>query len=250
MEKIEVTSVIPSWGLVTVEPSSAPTAGPKQVLNDVTDKTSTSASLVAGVVDAATSTPVGGVASSSEQADDPTPQVRESHRVGESAPAVRVAETPTALTEGSGAQADGQTPQFGESAPAVRVTEPPTALTEGSVTQADGQTPQVGESAPAVRVTEPPTTLTRGSVAQADGQTPQVGEPSPIPTPPAGSAPTSSSTSYTPVGPPSGPFFDTSLEEKIADHAIVVRATMSSFSSEVVVDADNKYRTVLKFSLT
>ena len=101
---------------------------------------------------------------------------------------------------------------------------------------------RVGESAPAVRVTEPPTTLTRGSVAQADGQTPQFGEPSPIPTPPAGSAPTSSSTSYIPVAPPSGPFFDTLLEEKIADHAIVVRATMSSFSSEVVVDANNKYQ--------
>ena len=49
---------------------------------------------------------------------------------------------------------------------------------------------------------------------------------------------------------PTESFFRSLLEERIADHAIVVRATMSSFSSEVVVDANNKYRTVLKFSLT
>ena len=43
---------------------------------------------------------------------------------------------------------------------------------------------------------------------------------------------------------------DTLVEEKILDNPIVVRATMASLSSEVVVDADNRHRAVLKFSLS
>ena len=43
---------------------------------------------------------------------------------------------------------------------------------------------------------------------------------------------------------------DTSLEEKIAADDIVVRATMRSLSSEVVADANSRYRAVLKFNLS
>ena len=42
---------------------------------------------------------------------------------------------------------------------------------------------------------------------------------------------------------------DSLIEEKIIRHEVVVRATMTSLSSEVVADADGKYRAVLKFSL-
>ena len=42
---------------------------------------------------------------------------------------------------------------------------------------------------------------------------------------------------------------DSSLEEKIIRNQVIVRASMTSFSSEVVVDAEGKYRTVLKFNL-
>ena len=43
---------------------------------------------------------------------------------------------------------------------------------------------------------------------------------------------------------------DSSLEEKIIRNQVIVRATMTSFSSEVVVDTEGKYRTVLKFNLS
>ena len=42
---------------------------------------------------------------------------------------------------------------------------------------------------------------------------------------------------------------DSLTEEKIIRNQVVVRAAMTSFSSEVVVDAEGKYRTVLKFNL-
>ena len=42
---------------------------------------------------------------------------------------------------------------------------------------------------------------------------------------------------------------DTLIEQKILDSDAIVKATMTSFSSEVVVDADGKYRSVLKFDL-
>ena len=42
---------------------------------------------------------------------------------------------------------------------------------------------------------------------------------------------------------------DTLVEAKIIRHQIVVRATMTSLSSEVVADADGKYDAVLKFNL-
>ncbi|MCY4475055.1 MAG: hypothetical protein OXC83_06425 [Chloroflexi bacterium] len=43
---------------------------------------------------------------------------------------------------------------------------------------------------------------------------------------------------------------DTLIEEKIIASAVAVRATMTSLSSEVVVDADSKYTAVLKFTLS
>ena len=39
------------------------------------------------------------------------------------------------------------------------------------------------------------------------------------------------------------------VEEKIADNNVVVRATMTSLSSEVIADANSKYRAILKFNL-
>ena len=42
---------------------------------------------------------------------------------------------------------------------------------------------------------------------------------------------------------------DSLIEEKIIESSIVVRATMTSFSSEVIVEADGKYAVVLKFNL-
>ena len=42
---------------------------------------------------------------------------------------------------------------------------------------------------------------------------------------------------------------DTSIEEKIIENDIIVKATMNSLSSEVVIDADGKYVAVLKFNL-
>ena len=43
---------------------------------------------------------------------------------------------------------------------------------------------------------------------------------------------------------------DTSIEEKILKNNVVVRATMTSNTSEVLLITDNRYRTVLKFNLT
>ena len=43
---------------------------------------------------------------------------------------------------------------------------------------------------------------------------------------------------------------DTLMEQKIALSDVIVRAAMNSLSSEVVVDADGKYRVVLKFNLS
>ena len=42
---------------------------------------------------------------------------------------------------------------------------------------------------------------------------------------------------------------DSLIEEKIIENSAIVRAAMTSFSSEVVVDAEGKYRAVLKFNL-
>ena len=42
---------------------------------------------------------------------------------------------------------------------------------------------------------------------------------------------------------------DSLIEEKIIENSVIVKATMTSFSSEVVVDADGKYAAVLKFNL-
>ena len=42
---------------------------------------------------------------------------------------------------------------------------------------------------------------------------------------------------------------DSSIEEKIIEHSVIVKAAMTSVSSEVVVDADGMYSAVLRFSL-
>ena len=60
------------------------------------------------------------------------------------------------------------------------------------------------------------------------------------------SRPSPSATSYIPVTPFHG---DSLVEEKIADNNVVVRATMTSLSSEVIADANSKYRAILKFNL-
>ena len=83
-------------------------------------------------------------------------------------------------------------------------------------------------------------------VGETPSPTPQVGEPPQIPPPTGGSPPTSPTTSYVPVIPFHG---DRLVEEKIIERSVVVKATMTSFSSEVIVDTDSRHRAVLKFSL-
>ena len=85
---------------------------------------------------------------------------------------------------------------------------------------------------------------------KADSSTPQIAEPAPTPPPteePSPPVATSSSASYIPAAPFHG---DTSIEEKIFRSAVIVKATLASLSSDVVVDADNKYGVVLKFNLS
>ena len=65
-----------------------------------------------------------------------------------------------------------------------------------------------------------------------------------LPAPPGGVPPSIAGETF--ISPYAG---DSSLEEKIIRNQVIVRATMTSFSSEVVVDAEGKYRTVLKFNL-
>ena len=50
--------------------------------------------------------------------------------------------------------------------------------------------------------------------------------------------------------PPLQQYGEFSLEERILNTNTIVRATMNSFSSEVVVDLDEKYRAVLKYNFT
>ena len=93
---------------------------------------------------------------------------------------------------------------------------------------------------------ETPVASIEGTAEQADSPTAQVGEPAQVPPPTGDGPPTSSAASYIPAVPFHG---DTLVEEKIISSTIVGRATMTSFSSEVVVDADGRYSAVLKFSL-
>ena len=100
--------------------------------------------------------------------------------------------------------------------------------------------------------------LACGLIARSDDPVAGVGEDSaapiekfpvqldePLPPPTGVAAPAVPGDSFT-----SAYAGDSSLEEKIIRNQVIVRATMTSFSSEVVVDAEGKYRTVLKFNLS
>ncbi len=102
---------------------------------------------------------------------------------------------------------------------------------------------------PATSVAEPPNASAEGQTEQGKGPseqaehpTPQFGEPAPAP-PPTGGPPPS-------VALPLSPYVgDSLIEEKVIESPVIVKATMSSLSSEVVVEANGKYAAVLKFSL-
>ena len=101
---------------------------------------------------------------------------------------------------------------------------------------------------PATQVAETPVASTEGPAEQADSQIPQVGEPALVP-PPTGGPPPS-------VDLPPSPYVgDSLIEEKIVESSVVVKATMTAFSSEIVVvtdiysGSDNKYSALLTFSL-
>ncbi len=107
----------------------------------------------------------------------------------------------------------------------------------GEVARQDEQT---------TRIVETPVASTEGTDAQADSPASLVGEPALALPPTGGSAPSAAM-----VARPPSPFFgDTSVEEKIFSHPIVIRATMISFSSDIMLYPDNTFRPVLKFSLS
>ncbi len=98
----------------------------------------------------------------------------------------------------------------------------------------------------ATRIVETPVASTEGTDAQADSPASHVGDPALTLPPTGGSAPSESMVAR----PPSPYFGDTSVEEKIFSHPIVIRATMISFSSDIMLYPDNTFRPVLKFSLS
>ena len=78
----------------------------------------------------------------------------------------------------------------------------------------------------------------------------QVGESTLPPSPAIESGPAPSSNSYIPAAAPIPPFHGDSLvEQKIINNSPVVRATMTSFSSEIALVTDDQYGVVLKFNL-
>ncbi len=97
--------------------------------------------------------------------------------------------------------------------------------------------------------------LACGLVTRSDDPAAQVGEP-PTLSPSAEGAQPATIMTTAPPSPISGdlalPLYagDSLIEEKIIESSVVVRAAMTSFSSEVVVDADSKYAVALKFDLT
>ena len=100
--------------------------------------------------------------------------------------------------------------------------------------------------APATRIVETPVVSTEGTDAQVDSPASRVGEPAPAPPPTGGSAPSAAM-----VARPLSPFFgDTSVEEKIFSHPIVIWAKMTSFSPDILLYPDNTFRPVLKFNLS
>ena len=96
---------------------------------------------------------------------------------------------------------------------------------------------------PPAEVVETPVASTEAPAEQADLPTPLVGEPASVPSPTGEAPPRPASDSVLPlyVG-------DSLIEEKVFSSSAIVRATMTSFSSEVVVDADGKYAVALKFN--
>ena len=107
----------------------------------------------------------------------------------------------------------------------------------GWLNRADDQAEQVGEI---------PAVSNEVQVEQADSQITQVGEVS-MAVPPlkeGAGAPQAA------VSIPRLFHGDTLIEEKIIASAVAIRATMTSLSSEVIVDADSKYTAVLKFTLS
>ena len=62
---------------------------------------------------------------------------------------------------------------------------------------------------------------------------------------------TSESSTEVAAYPPVGPFYgDTSIEQKILNSDVIVRATMTSLSSEIFTDPNSKYGVALKFNLS
>ena len=108
---------------------------------------------------------------------------------------------------------------------------------------------------PATSVAEPPNASAEGQTAQGDGPsehaeypTPQFGEPAPVPPPTGGPPPSMALPLSLYVG-------DSLIEEKIIESPVIVKATMTAFSSDtaVVTDVysgtDNMHSAVLKFKL-
>ena len=81
--------------------------------------------------------------------------------------------------------------------------------------------------------------------AQVDEPTPQVAEPITLSLS-TGEQPPSVAMISAPQSPYVG---DSLIEEKIIESPVVVKATMTMFSSEVITEADGKYSVALKFSL-
>ena len=81
--------------------------------------------------------------------------------------------------------------------------------------------------------------------AQVDEPTPQVAEPTTLSLS-TGEQPPSVAMISAPQSPYVG---DSLIEEKIIESPVIVRATMTTFSSEVITEADGRYSTALKFSL-
>ncbi len=111
-----------------------------------------------------------------------------------------------------------------------------------------------GRPIPGTQVVEPTALHPTATTDPASSQT--AGEPTnqhptvvsgPVPTPTAVEVEIEKIYSHPPIERPA--FGDTSIEEKIAYNAVIVRATMASFSADVYVNADGTHSVGLQFNL-
>ena len=98
------------------------------------------------------------------------------------------------------------------------------------------------DDAPATRIVETPVARSEGTGAQADSPASQVSKPTPAPPPTGGSAPS--------IALPLSPYVgDSLIEEKIISYPVIVKATMTSFESDIMLYPDNTFSPVLQFNL-